>query len=70
MHYRNGREAKSGDRVVNVVTGQGGMVYGLNAQSETCNGRLAVITPADPYVNLRDCVHADDLAAAFPAPSG
>jgi hypothetical protein len=69
MHYRNGREAKSGDKVLVLTTGQSGMVYNLNAQAQTCNARVASVTPSDPYVNLSDCVHQDDVAAAFPLPA-
>jgi hypothetical protein len=46
------------------------MVYNLNAQAQTCNARLNQPTPNDPYVNLSDCLHADDVAEAFPKPPG
>jgi hypothetical protein len=41
MHYKNGREAKPGDKVVNLTTSESGILYDLNAQSDTCNGRVA-----------------------------
>jgi hypothetical protein len=66
MHYRNGREAKPGDRIVNLVTGLGGLLYATVASSETCNGRLAIQRTDDPYVTIGECVHVDDVAAAFP----
>lgn len=70
MHYRNGREAKQGDRVIflDPLSGksESGILYSLSAQSDTCNGRLAKEASSDPYVNIKDCVHVDDVNAAFP----
>jgi hypothetical protein len=57
---------KPGDKIVNLVTGQGGILYATIASSETCNGRMAFPQPGDPYVTISECVHADDVAAAFP----
>lgn len=68
MHYRNGREAKEGDKVVNLNGGQFGILHSTMSQSTTCNGRLAQISPNDPYVNIKDCVHIDDVSQAFPVP--
>ena len=64
MHYKNGREAKSGDRVISLINGQSGILHSTNAQSDCCNGRLAEISQNDPYVNIKDCLHLDDVAAA------
>ncbi len=65
MHYKNGRPAKAGDRVVQVAGGTAsGILHSVNAQSTTCNGRVATITSNDPYVNISDCLHVDDVAAA------
>ena len=66
MHYRNGRPALAGDKVFDLNTGKSGIVYGLSGSSDTCNGRLAEMSQSDCYLNLKDCVHADDVAAAFP----
>jgi len=66
MHYRNGRGAKNGDKVVDLNEGKSGILYGAHGNSDTCNGRLAQPSPYDHYVNLKDCLHADDVAAAFP----
>lgn len=67
MHYRNGREAKNGDKVV-MIPAFGppiaGFLHDAVAGNDDCNGRLAVATQNDPYVNLRECLHADDVAAA------
>ena len=66
MHYRNGRPAVVGDKVFDLNTGKAGIVYGLSGSSDTCNGRLAELSQSDLYLNLKDCVHADDVTAAFP----
>lgn len=67
MHYSNGREAKAGDLVVLVsdkyaapVTG---ILHSLVAGSETCNARLALVTPNDPHVTIGSCLHIDDIRA-------
>lgn len=64
MHYKNGRPAKEGDKVINLTTGESGIVHSSNAGSETCNARLAQPTPNDPWVTLGECLHFDDIAAA------
>jgi hypothetical protein len=66
MHYKNGREAKAGDKVVRVINGSpiSGVIHTLNAQSDTCNARLARVSENDPYVTLKECLHIDDIAAA------
>jgi hypothetical protein len=64
MHYKNGREAKAGDKVVNLSTGRAGVLHSTSAQSETCNGRLAQVSDSDPYVTIKECLHIDDIAKA------
>lgn len=76
MHYRNGREAKNGDRVVSFGNGGGseveavGVLQNATAGNDYCNGEILV----RPYRGqhgaalitgacLCDCIHADDLAA-------
>ena len=66
MHYRNGREAKQGDIVVNTENNLAGNLHHLNAGSTTCNGRLSPIGQNDAWVTLSECVHMDDVIAAFP----
>jgi hypothetical protein len=71
MHYRNGRQAQPGDRVICLPTSgplMTGLVHSIQVSSQTCNARLAVASPNDPYVTLSDCLHVDDVAEAFPAP--
>jgi len=63
MHYKNGREAAAGDKIINLITGLTGILHSPNAGSQTCNGRLAV-TSNDPWVTISECLHLDDVAAA------
>lgn len=70
MHYKNGRPAKNGDKVVLMPTSGPpivGILYDATAGNDHCNGRLAPISGGDPYPNLKDCIHVDDFRAAFPA---
>ena len=67
MHYKNGREAKNGDKVV--VIGYGGtpfsgILYDATAGNDFCNGKVAITSPSDPMPNLKECLHADDVAKA------
>jgi hypothetical protein len=68
MHYRNGREAKNGDRVVQLsyeggkLVGQG-ILYDAVAGNDYCNGKVAHIPAEGAGACLVDCLHADDLAA-------
>lgn len=72
MHFKNGREAKNGDRVVlfsddgkTVVAS--GFLYDAQAGNDYCNGRIAVTKQNDPMPNLKNCLHADDVAAVLAA---
>ena len=72
MHYRNGREAKNGDKVV-MLGGYGtgpaqvvavGILFDAKPGNDYCNGSIAPITGgACVAACLCDCLHADDLAA-------
>lgn len=67
MHYKNGREAKNGDRVVLITSSgvaKGGILYDAAPGNDFCNGRLAQTRDNDPYPNLKECLHADDVVAA------
>ena len=64
MHYKNGRAAKNGDKVVmvqksGIVTA--GILYNAVPGNDTCNGRIALMSHNDPYANLSECLHADDV---------
>lgn len=68
MHYKNGREAKNGDKVVFMVPGGAtivGILYDATTGQDYCNGRLAMITTADPFPNLKECLHLDDVTKAI-----
>jgi hypothetical protein len=68
MHYRNGREAKNGDKVVQlsstgpVKIGVVGILYDAQPGNDYCNGNIAPL-PVQAGACLIDCLHADDLAA-------
>ncbi len=70
MHYRNGREAKNGDKVVQIDGyGTGGQVGALGVLHSAipgidhCNGYIAPIQQLNVSACLCDCLHVDDLAA-------
>lgn len=72
MHYKNGREAKNGDKVVLIPTWGStsavvGILYDAVAGNDTCNGKLAITAPNDPCPNLAECLHLDDVLKALPA---
>ena len=64
MHYKNGREAKAGDVAVNLSLKVAGIIHSPVVGTDTCNARMALITPNDPYVTVKECLHIDDIAAA------
>lgn len=70
MHYKNGREAKNGDKVL-LVPSYGapvvGILYDAVAGTDTCNGRIARTAPNDPTPNLAECLHIDDVKAVLSA---
>ena len=73
MHYRNGREAKNGDQIVELNGGKVASVGELYAakpgadggQTDSyCNGYIKTVgTGPHPCACLCDCLHVDDLAA-------
>lgn len=75
MHYKNGREAKNGDKVV-LLAGFGtqyaqapvvGILYDATPGQDYCNGKLAITAPNDPCPNLKECLHLDDVVALLQA---
>lgn len=67
MHYRNGREAKNGDKIVKLNTNSGevvafGVLHSATPGNDFCNGNIAVIQPAADYACMVDCLHVDDVA--------
>lgn len=74
MHYRNGREAKNGDRVVQLGFDSGqvcayGILRDAVAGNDFCNGTIDVLPGGSvspgPTAGacLCDCLHADDVAS-------
>jgi hypothetical protein len=66
MHYRNGREAKNGDQIVQLgpdgkILGAS-ILYGATPGNDYCNGYLATTTSSTSAC-LVDCLHVDDIAA-------
>lgn len=75
MHYKNGREAHNGDKVVLIPSfGSNaapvvGILYDAFAGNDFCNGRLAPIGQHDPCPNLSECLHAEDAMALLNSPT-
>ena len=66
MHYRNGREAKNGDKIVKLQDGKiiaFGVLHSAVPGNDFCNGNIAIIQQATDYACMCDCLHIDDLAA-------
>lgn len=67
MHYRNGREAKNGDKIVKLdMNNKGeivsfGVLHDAVPGNDYCNGHIAPIT-RDSGACMCDCLHVDDLA--------
>lgn len=74
MHYRNGRPAKNGDKIVSFGNSGGskidavGFLVNAVAGNDHCNGQLVTIhgwNNGTAFVSgacLCDCLHVDDLA--------
>lgn len=69
MHYRNGREAKNGDKVV-MIGGYGdaggeviavGVLHSAVPGNDYCNGMIAPVQSPVTTACLCDCIHVDDL---------
>lgn len=66
MHYRNGRDAKNGDKIVKLEGGKVvayGVLHSAVPGNDYCNGNIAAIQPANDYACMCDCLHVDDVAA-------
>jgi hypothetical protein len=72
MHYRNGREAKNGDVVVQFtmdgakVTSYG-LLHDATPGNDYCNGRVVSLQATQEFACLIDCLHVDDLAEILKA---
>lgn len=68
MHYRNGREARNGDKIVKLGITDGkvvafGVLHSAVPGNDYCNGNIATIQPPNDYACICDCLHVDDVAA-------
>lgn len=66
MHFRNGREAKNGDKVVQIdsegkITAVG-ILHSAQPGNDYCNGYIAPIQPVNTTACMVDCLHVDDVA--------
>lgn len=64
MHYRNGREAKNGDKVIKLSGNQVvcfGVLHSAVPGNDYCNGSIAPITN-DTGACICDCLHIEDVA--------
>lgn len=66
MHYRNGREARNGDKIVQ-LDGTGklvafGVLHSAVPGNDYCNGSIAAIQQ-QPGACIVDCLHVEDLEA-------
>lgn len=65
MHYRNGREAKNGDKIVKFEDGKivsFGVLYDAVPGNDYCNGNIAPVQPDKDYACMVDCLHIDDVS--------
>ena len=65
MHYRNGREAKNGDMIVQLNGGKVqafGVLHSATPGNDYCNGYIAPVQPINTMACMCDCLHVDDVA--------
>ena len=67
MHYRNGREAKNGDKIVKLDY-EGkieafGVLHSAVPGNDFCNGNIAVVQSTTEGACMCDCLHIDDVTA-------
>ena len=68
MHYRNGREAQNGDKVVRLEGGKivaFGELHDAIAGNEFCNGNIVHEGGHSTYACMCDCLHVADVAEIF-----
>jgi hypothetical protein len=67
MHYRNGREAKNGDKIVQISSDGKieavGVLHSAVPGNDYCNGYIAPTQHPVTTACMCDCLHVDDLAA-------
>jgi hypothetical protein len=67
MHYRNGREAKNGDKIVSLGYDGSkivaiGVLHDAVPGNDYCNGSIAPISTNVTGACMCDCLHIDDIA--------
>lgn len=66
MHYRNGREAKNGDKIIQIgdagIPAALGTLQNATPGNDYCNGTI-VASQLEVTACLCDCLHIDDVAA-------
>jgi hypothetical protein len=65
MHYRNGREAKNGDLIIQIENRKisaFGVLHSATPGNDYCNGNIAVIRQSSDAC-MCDCLHIDDVNA-------
>jgi hypothetical protein len=71
MHYRNGREAKNGDIVIQIgfdgKINAFGVLHSAVLGNDYCNGLIAPVQPTNVGACMCDCLHVDDLMALVEA---
>jgi hypothetical protein len=67
MHYRNGREAKNGDKIVSIGTDGNicaiGVLFDARPGNDYCNGYIAPTQAGTVGACLCDCLNMEDIAA-------
>ena len=70
VHYRNGREAKNGDKIEKLEGGKVvafGVLHGATPGNDYCNGNIAVVQSPTEIACMCDCLHVDDVAEMMAA---
>jgi hypothetical protein len=68
MHYRNGREARNGDTIIQLSLDDKakvvavGVLYDATPGNDYCNGHIAPIQQQVTGACMCDCIHVDDLS--------
>jgi len=66
MHYRNGRVASNGDRIIQLQDGKIthlGILHDAKPGNDYCNGNIAPVHTQDAMACMCDCLHIEDLEA-------
>lgn len=72
MHFRNGRPAQNGDKIVQFSVEGGklvnvGILHDAKPGNDFCNGSIAPTSPSVSGACMCDCLHVDDLAELLKA---